>query len=108
MTKKLKQLFVDYGRVAIAIHFSIFFLTWGGFYIAISAGLDLQDVDWLPKIVEKGGNVAISYLFTQALKPIRIALTVVLTPLVASWLKRQKEDPDHLSAETKTHLDVNE
>ena len=86
MTAKLKQLFVDYGPIAIVIHFSVFFMTWGGFYLALSSGVDLTQWDWLPDFVATGGNIAISYVITQAFKPIRLAITLLLTPIVGRFV----------------------
>ena len=90
MTAKLKQLFIDYGFIAIVIHFSIFFLTWGGFYLALTSGMDLTQWEWLPEFVATGGNIAISYVITQALKPIRLALTLILTPLLGRIVMKRR------------------
>ena len=38
---RLRTLFLTYGRVALGVWFSVFALTWLGFYLALGAGLDL-------------------------------------------------------------------
>ena len=89
MAEKLKQLFLEYGMLAIIIHFVIFFLSWGLFYLALKTGLDLDDLEWLPEFIKTGGNVAIAYGITQAIKPFRIVFTLILTPVVGRFTKKK-------------------
>ena len=91
MTEKLKSLFYEYGVLAIIIHFTLFFGCWIYFYIALNNGLNLDDLDWLPDFVKQGGHIAIAYGITQALKIVRIPLTIALTPLVGRFVLKRKK-----------------
>ena len=82
MRQKLEKLMQEYGYVAVVVFFTLFFLTWGGFILAISAGFRPQSGGG------KWGVVGAAYLATEVSKPLRIAATFALTPLVArAWRK---------------------
>jgi hypothetical protein len=73
---KLEALVAEYGTAAIITWFSIFLLTWLFFIVAISLGFEVDSGG------EGTGVIAIAYVATQLTKPIRIAATVFLTPVV--------------------------
>lgn len=82
MRKTFKQLMTEYGVVAVVLYFTIFFLVLGGAWLALRAG-------WTPKSVSgQAGRFLAAYIITKLTQPIRIAATVVLTPLVARLYER--------------------
>ena len=82
MRKTFKNLMAEYGVVAVAIYFAIFFLVFGGVWVALRAG-------WNPSSAAGNvGTVAAAYVITKLTLPIRIAATVVLTPLIARIYER--------------------
>lgn len=89
MGAKLKQLLADYGPVAAATYFTLFFAILIGFYIAIRAG-------WAPEGV--AGNLGAwtaAYVATKLTQPLLIGATLVLTPIVGRLWPRggRKADP---------------
>ena len=90
-----------YGPIAFVTWFSIFFATWAAFYFLLSAGMDLggwlssgEQSGWLWERVKNWGVVGLAYLPTQVVKPIRIAATFAITPVLHRyWTKlRGKSD----------------
>jgi hypothetical protein len=84
LKERLKELMETYGRLAFIIYFTIFFGTLAGFIIAIKAGFEVSSGSG------QTGTVVIAYAATKALQPIRILVTLALTPLVARWTGRKK------------------
>lgn len=80
--QKLKALLTEYGRVALATYFGIFFLVLLGFALAIAFGVEPDG--W----TSSAGVIGGAYLATKLTQPIRIAATLVVTPLVARVLRR--------------------
>ena len=80
--KRLKYLVEEYGNIAIGTYLAIFVLTFVFFWSLISFGFDLSSLSsWfvgLPEI----GTVAIAYAATKVTQPLRIALCIVLIPVV--------------------------
>lgn len=94
----------EYGPIAFVTWFGIFFLTWGGFILAIQFGLDVgrdaADASSDAGALETSGVVGGAYLATQLTKPIRIAVTFALTPLLAAaWKRLRGHSPDEGSAD---------
>jgi hypothetical protein len=79
---RLKALLAKYGRVAIGTYFVIFLLVFVGFAIAISTGIRPDSS------LGKTGILIAAYLATKGTQPLRIAGTLLLTPLVESGLRR--------------------
>lgn len=98
---RLRTLYKTYGRVAIGVWFSIFGLTWLGFYLALGAGVDLAallrsvaetlhlDAEGWAQAGAGTGQVVIAYAAAQVTKPLRMILTLTLTPIIARWLGRE-------------------
>jgi hypothetical protein len=77
MRINFKQLLAEYGRVALAVYLVIFAATLLGSWMAIRMG-------WRPAgAAGNAGTLAAAYLATKLTQPLRIAATVVLTPVVA-------------------------
>ncbi|MEM6291822.1 MAG: DUF1279 domain-containing protein [Myxococcota bacterium] len=95
----------EYGPIAFVTWFGIFFLTWGGFILAIQFGLDVgreaADVSADGGAAETGGVVAGAYVATQLTKPIRAIATFALTPVLARlWARlRGGEATDEASSD---------
>jgi len=83
----------EYGVVAVIVYFGIFFLCLIGSWAAIERGVDLAALARRVglssnRLVASLGAWTAAYIFTKILQPVRIALTVVLTPLVARLYER--------------------
>ena len=82
MRKTLKHILTEYGAVAAVVYFAIFFAVLGGFWLAIRAG-------WRPESAAGSvGAFTAAYLATKLTQPLRIAATLLLTPLVAKGYER--------------------
>lgn len=105
-TERLKRLFQNYGKTAVILHITISLASLGFWYSLISFGVDLTNYvntdaisSNLSKVVVESGNFAIAYAIHKAIMPARIAATVLLTPPLASWLRKRgiiKKPHQHL------------
>ena len=87
MKARWQKLAAEYGPIAVVVYFSIFFSVWGGFAAAIHMGFDIESA---------GGNAGTwtaAYIATKVTQPLRIAATLVITPIVARFLRRNKSAP---------------
>jgi hypothetical protein len=94
--KGLKELLSEYGGVAMAVYFGIFFSSIAVFYMAIQAGVDLESYSWFSGTLGKAGKLGIAYAATKILQPFRIGLTVLLTPFVAKVMNKKNPDKNDL------------
>lgn len=83
---RLKAIFDEYGPVAIGTYFAIFFVV----LVSMGAAVKVYGVEVADKFGWKvdgaagtAGTWAIAYGITKALQPLRILVTLVLTPLAA-------------------------
>ncbi|XP_071442833.1 uncharacterized protein [Hetaerina americana] len=90
---KLKKAVKDYGATVIVFHVGISLLSLGGFYLAVSSGLNV--VDMLGKLGLSGGSVAkeagtfaVAYVVHKAFAPVRISITLAATPFIVRYLRR--------------------
>lgn len=95
--KSYKDLVARYGRVAVITYFTIFFSVLGAFWIAVQQGVDLaqglQSMGFdTAGASSKSGTFVMAYGFTKLTQPIRIAATVVLTPLIARFTGREPSE----------------
>ena len=80
--KTVQKLLAEYGTVALVVYFAIFFAVLGGFWLAIRFG-------WRPTSAAGNvGTLAAAYIATKVTQPIRIAATLVITPIVAKLYER--------------------
>ena len=87
MKKTVQHLLTEYGTVAVIVYFAIFFAVLGGFWLGIRFG-------WRPSSAAGSvGTLAAAYIATKLTQPIRIAATVVLTPIVAKLYERVRGRP---------------
>lgn len=95
---KLDAALKKYGPVAVVVWFSIFFATLGGFYAALSSGVDLAAIanDWGfdgARIAAESGTIVVAYAATKLVQPLRILLFLAITPPLAHWWNKRKEGP---------------
>ena len=95
MRKTFKELLAEYGVVAVVVYFTIFFAVWIGARAAIQRGVDLRALETRVGLSENGfvasiGAWGAAYLFTKLLQPVRIGVTLLLTPFVARLYERMR------------------
>ncbi|MCA9569631.1 MAG: DUF1279 domain-containing protein [Myxococcales bacterium] len=74
---RYEDLLAEYGTIAIVVYFTIFFGSILIFYVAIGMGFEVGGN------VGEVGKIGAAYAATKVLQPLRIVLTLVLTPVVA-------------------------
>jgi hypothetical protein len=80
--KTAQKLLAEYGIVAVIVYFVIFFAVLGGFWLAIRFG-------WQPSSAAGSvGTFAAAYIATKITQPLRIAGTLLVTPLIAKGYER--------------------
>ena len=82
MRKKLNDLIVEYGVIAVAVYLTSTALVYLGFWVALQFG-------WRPSGAT--GNIAFwgtAYIAAKVTQPFRIAGTVLVTPLIARIYER--------------------
>jgi hypothetical protein len=73
------------GPVGLVIHFSIHGLCIFLFWLGINEGV-VQRIDWLAqRMPASGASLVVAYGLSRALLPVRLAITVALTPIVQRW-----------------------
>jgi hypothetical protein len=92
LRRRLERLFADYGTVAIATYFGIFFCTWGGFASAIALGVHVDGA------ATGAGTIGAAWLATKVTQPLRIGATLVLTPVAARVWHRLRPRPAQVLA----------
>jgi hypothetical protein len=93
MRKTFKELLAEYGTIAVVVYFTIFFGVWVGAWAAIQRGVDLRALAARVGLSPNGtvanlGAWGAAYIFTTLLQPVRIGVTVLLTPLVVRLYER--------------------
>lgn len=82
MKKTVQNLLAEYGTVAVIVYFVIFFAVLLGFWLGTRFG-------WRPtSAAGSAGTLAAAYIATKLTQPIRIAATLLVTPLVAKLYER--------------------
>lgn len=92
LKERLTGLMTEYGPIAALVWFALFFFTFAVAYLALQAGFDLTKTtssSAATSAVGLGG----AYVLTQLSKPIRVGLTLILTPVAARFFRRKKSDP---------------
>jgi hypothetical protein len=83
LTTRLKTLFDKYGTLALVIYFVLFGLVFGGFIVAIKAGVHIHGA------TSGAGLVGAAYVATRLTQPLRILATLALVPVVAKVRQRR-------------------
>ncbi|XP_067652539.1 uncharacterized protein [Haliotis asinina] len=96
--EQLKKTFKEYGATVIVFHTGISLMSLGGFYLAVSSGIDM--VSLLEKIgigktlvgsealVAGAGTFVVAYAVHKVFAPARIAITVSVTPFLVRYLRK--------------------
>src|SRR4051812_21787579 len=95
MRKSFQKLLAEYGAIAVVVYFTIFFATWIGAWAAIQRGVNLAALAARfgfssNGIVANLGAWTAAYIFTKLLQPVRIGVTLLLTPLLARVWERTR------------------
>lgn len=96
MATRMKNAFKRYGRTALVFHSTVFASTLAGSYAAIDRGFDLEAVAKrvpfidLSNVDSNASTLALAYLSTVATGPIRGALTIAASPILARLLTRSR------------------
>lgn len=97
MASKMETILAQYGRIGIIVYFSIFFLTFFGFWTLLTVGVDIRTWSFFSSLGDVG-PIGLAYAATKLTQPIRIALTLICTPVVGRFIPttipEQKEDHD--------------
>lgn len=108
--ERVRLLFRKYGKIGVATHLSIYAATFSGCYYAAESNVNLarhlegwgllsdRDVaeDKDPdkrgiiarNLTNSGSSFALAFLCTKALLPVRVPLTVAITPAIARVLQQ--------------------
>lgn len=81
---RLKNLFAEYGGVAIWVFAVLWVGTLGSLYLAVKFG-------WKPESAAgEAGTFGAAYVALRLTLPLRIGATIMLTPIVAKVLERMR------------------
>lgn len=87
MRRTLKDVLAEYGAIALVVYLVIFAVVLTSFAFAIRFG-------FRPESTAGGlGTLAAAYIATKVTQPLRIAGTLLLTPLVARLWERWRPVP---------------
>ncbi|KAK9811822.1 hypothetical protein WJX72_010864 [[Myrmecia] bisecta] len=111
-SSRVRDLFKKYGKVGVGVHLTIYAATLAGCYAAAESKLDVGQLlikyglmsdkevkddaspeqrGWLANtLTHSGSSLAVAFLCTKALLPVRVPLTLTLTPMVARAIQRRK------------------
>ena len=102
---KFDQMLERYGMAAVVTWFGIFFSSIGMFWLLLELGTDVNAIvetvvgwwggdpsSWTEASAGLG-QLALAYLATQVVKPLRVGLFLVLTPVVARFMGTGKASP---------------
>jgi hypothetical protein len=84
LKQRLSALFDEYGRIAIITYFTLSILTIIGFSVAIWMGVQPSSETGVLGVVIAG------WVLAKATMPIRIPITLALTPLIAVIVRRRR------------------
>ena len=93
MASKMETILAKYGRIGIIVYFSIFFLTLFCFWTLLTAGIDIRTWSFFSSLGDVG-PIGLAYAATKLTQPIRIALTVICTPLVDRFFPSDLHKPN--------------
>ena len=88
LKQRLSALFDEYGRIAIVTYFTLSILTIIGFSVAIWTGVKPSSETGVIGVLIAG------WALGKATLPIRIPITIALTPVVAYVVRRRRGAPD--------------
>ena len=77
------QVKAEYGRIAVWTYLSMWVLVLATYFLAIKMGMDVQGAG------EAGSALVGAWVAAKVTQPARIALTIVLTPVVARAVRKE-------------------
>jgi hypothetical protein len=83
LLQRLQSLFETYGTLALVVYLVIYAFTWGGFAVAGLVGVGPSE-----STTSTVGIIGAAWVAAKLTQPIRIAVTLVLTPFVARLRER--------------------
>lgn len=86
--ERFNALLAEWGPLLVVVYFSIFGIVIVGFATAIELGLHPEGV------TGAAGTWGAAYLATQLTKPLRIAATFFITPVLGALLRRFRQKPE--------------
>ncbi|MEO8177661.1 MAG: DUF1279 domain-containing protein [Deltaproteobacteria bacterium] len=86
LSERMKALALEYGAIGLCVFLSTFLLTISGVFLALQFGMKVGGAT--ENAGTLGGTLLAAYLITLATKPVRIAITLAVTPAVALVLRR--------------------
>jgi hypothetical protein len=86
LSERMKALAIEYGAIGLCVFFSTFLFTITGVFLALQLGMKVGGTTGSAGTV--AGTLLAAYLITLATKPVRIAITLAITPAVALFLRR--------------------
>ena len=93
MKNKMTEIFSKFGRMGVIVYFSLFFLTFFGFYCAIHYGVDIKSWKYFDNLAVVG-SVGLAYAATKITQPLRIGLTLAIVSVMAIKEEQTKEDTE--------------
>ncbi|KAK1370352.1 hypothetical protein POM88_036444 [Heracleum sosnowskyi] len=118
-TSKFKELFKKYGKVALGVHLSVSAASVSSLYVAVKSNVDVESVferfgigvakeneelggeltdsgeikkrnRTAELAASSGGALAVAVLCNKALFPVRVPITIALTPPISRFLARRR------------------
>ncbi|KAK8622256.1 hypothetical protein V6N13_117179 [Hibiscus sabdariffa] len=93
---RFKEFLKKYGKVALGVHFSVSAASITGLYVAIKNNVDESGVEEKQRnrtaelAASTGGALALAVICNKALFPVRVPITIALTPPIARFLARRR------------------
>ncbi|MEX2179751.1 MAG: hypothetical protein WD801_13630 [Gemmatimonadaceae bacterium] len=79
---KFRDLLLEYGVIALVVHYVIFAVVITGFWMAIRMGWQSSST------AADVGTWTAAYILAKITQPLRIVATLAITPLVARWYEK--------------------
>lgn len=86
--RTLRRILAQYGTIAVVVYLALHIIVLLAFYLAIKMG-------WTPEgVAGEAGIWTVAYLLTKLTQPIRLGLTLLMTPLLARLFSRPVRSVD--------------
>jgi hypothetical protein len=86
--RTLRRILAQYGTIAVVVYLTLHMIVLFAFYLAIKMG-------WTPEgIAGEAGIWTVAYIFTKLTQPVRLAVTLVVTPLIARLFRAPAPSAD--------------
>lgn len=84
----LKRILAQYGTIAVVVYLSVHMIVLFAFYLAIRMG-------WRPEgVAGQAGIWTAAYILTKLTQPLRLGITVLVTPFIARVFSRPARSVD--------------